>query len=196
MTGTDPEVPLSGRTVIVGSTNVGKTWLTAAVLDEWLGTYGPEGVVVLDFAPEITDGDEVIGGRLTRESRMPAEVWYGVLEAVGPRAEGESVAEALGLARRNACGARGLVRVAPDPLAVFVNDASIAFGHPDAAVVDLLGYCETAEVAVLNSYEGDELGAADHPVSVAEAGNLERLREWADRVIQLGENPDNTRRDS
>ncbi|WP_251342384.1 hypothetical protein [Haloplanus halophilus] len=179
------DVPLSGTTLIVGPSNVGKTRLTADALTAWLDREGTEGVVVLEFAPEVEREDRVLGGRLDRFVTPPAGVWRGVLDAHAPRATADSDAEAADLAADNARRAAELLDAAPaDPRAVFVNDATIPFGTPDADPARLLDYCAGAEVAVLNALEADEIVGSD-PVSRAERRTLAAFRERADHVVRL-----------
>ncbi|MDX1746897.1 MAG: hypothetical protein R3324_13240 [Halobacteriales archaeon] len=178
-------VPLDGSTLITGPSNVGKTRLTARTLAAWVDTYGPSGVVVLEFGPEVERDGRILGGRITRFEPIPDGVFYGVLEAHAPRAQAEKAEEALELARDNATRADRLLSNAPtDPRAVFVNDTTIAFQHPDGSLDPFLSYCDRAECAVLNAFESDELGT-DDPISTRERDVLNRLKAWADRVIAL-----------
>jgi len=177
-------VPLFGATLVVGPSNVGKTRLTARSLDEWVAEHGPEGCVVLDFAPMVERDGETLGGPLTQFTTVPDEATHGVVDAHAPRAEGADNAEALALAEANATAAAEHVEAAPaDPRAVFVNDATIAL-QADPAVERLTGYCDRADCAVLNAFESDELGV-DSPVSSNEREALDTLRAWADRVVEL-----------
>jgi len=175
--------PDTGRTLVVGPSNVGKTTATAAALEAWLDDRGPDGVVVLDFAPEIERDGRILGGRLDRATTIPDAVWYGVLDAHAPRSEGTDDEAALALARDNADRARDLVADAPaDPTAVFVNDATIPL-QADGAIDPLREYCEGATLVVANAFESDELGT-DDPVSRHERAALDGLRAWADRVVE------------
>lgn len=182
---TDSPVPLAGSTLVLGPSNAGKTRLTARALDAWIDAEGPDGVVVLDFAPEIERDGRLLGGRLDRFTSIPDAAWYGAIEARAPRSEGESDAAALDLARENAGNARRVLDAAPDgPRAVFVNDATIPF-QADGDPGPLTAYCDAADLAVLNCLESDELGTGD-PVSRNERTALATLRAWADRVRRLG----------
>jgi hypothetical protein len=177
--------PLSGSTLVTGPSNVGKTRLTAHALATWVTQHGPEGVVVLEFAPELERDGRLLGGRLTRFGPLPEGVWEGVVDAHAPRATGESVAESVRLAADNAGRAATVIDDAPaHPRAVFVNDATIPFQQADADPDRLLDYCDGATVAVLNAFESDELGTGG-PVSRAERAALARLRARADRVVRL-----------
>lgn len=183
--GADLTFPLSGTTLIVGPSNVGKTRLTARALREWVDSRGSDGVVVLEFGPEIERDGRVLGGRLSRFGPLPDGVWVGELDARAPRAEGATVAESVRLAAENATGAREVMDGAPRrPRAVFVNDATIPFQHERGDFDSLLDYCDRAEVAVLNAFESDELGT-DDPVSRRERAVLAALRAWVDRVVRL-----------
>ncbi|WP_049937429.1 hypothetical protein [Haloplanus natans] len=186
MTDADHPVPLTGTTLIVGPSNVGKTRLTARALSAWLGREGPEGVVILEFAPEIERDGRVLGGRLDRFVTPPAGVWRGVLDAHAPRTMADTEDEAVELAADNARRAGGMFDAAPaNPRAVFVNDATIPFQRPDADPTQLLDYCAGAEMAVLNALEADAIVAED-PVSEAERETLAAFHERADRVVRLG----------
>lgn len=181
---TDLPFPLSGSTLILGPSNTGKTRLTARALDTWLDRAGTDGVVVLDFAPELEREGHLLGGHLDRFTTVPDAVWYGAIEAHAPRAESGDAETALDLARANATLACRVLDAAPDdPRAVFVNDATISF-QADGDLSALLAYCDGAEVTVLNAFESDELGR-DDPVSRNERAALSGLRAWADRVHRL-----------
>jgi hypothetical protein len=177
-----PEPP-SGRTLLTGPSNVGKTRATAALLDAWVDAKGPSGVVVLDFAPEVWRGGRLLGGRIDRFTDVPDAAWHGVIDAHAPRAEADGDEAALVLARENAGRAEALLDSAPPPRAVFVNDATIPYQSPDADASSLVAYCDDA-VAACNAFESDELGTED-PVSRAERDALATLREWADTVRRL-----------
>ncbi|MEF8840323.1 MAG: hypothetical protein V5A62_01680 [Haloarculaceae archaeon] len=182
----DLPFPLSGTTLIVGPSNVGKTRLTARALDAWADARGPDGVVVLDFAPEFERDGRVLGGRLSRFGPLPDGVWTGVVDTHAPRAESETAAEAVRLAGENAARAREVLDGLPDrPRAAFVNDATIPFQHERGDPERLADYCDRADTAVLNAFESDELGT-DDPVSRREREVLTVFREWADRVVRLG----------
>ena len=180
----DP-LPLSGTTLVVGPSNVGKTCLTARTLTRRLERNGPTGVVVFDFAPEVERDGRILGGRLDRFVTPPADVWQGVLDAHAPRATADTVDEALALAADNARRAGTLFDAAPsDPRAVFVNDATIPFQHPDADPDRLRAYCAGADLVVTNALEADAI-VADDAVSRAERAALDSFRGWADRVVRL-----------
>ncbi|MGQ4555583.1 hypothetical protein [Halobellus sp. GM3] len=179
--------PLSGRRLVTGPSNVGKTRLTARALEAWVGEHGSDGVTALDFAPELERDGRILGGRLTRFSEVPETVWYGVVEAHAPRAAGETESETLALAAENARRSRRIVESAPEnPRAVFVNDATIPFQSGDVGglgVSTLFDYYEDADFVVCNAFESDELGVDDR-VSRNERAALGRLRAWADSVVE------------
>ena len=180
-----PSVPLGGTTLVVGPSNTGKTRLTAQALDRWLGAHGPDGCVVLDFAPTVERDGEILGGPLTQFTTVPDGAYHGVVDAHAPRSEGDTDAEALALAEANAAAATDRLDAAPtEPRAVFVNDATIALQSERALTERLTDYCDRADCAVLNAFESDELGVGD-PVSGNERRALERLRAWADRAVEL-----------
>ncbi|MFC4406477.1 hypothetical protein [Haloarchaeobius iranensis] len=190
MTQTDPlagaePLPVdSGRHLVVGPSNSGKTRTTAATLARWVADRGPDGVVVLDFAPEVERDGRLLGGRLDRFYRPPDGCWVGVLDAHAPRTDGRDGDEALTLARSNAERARTLLDAAPSPRAVFVNDATIpaqAAGDP-APVLDA---CTGADLAVVNAFESEELGTGD-AVSRNERAALDVLGDWAEERHRLG----------
>jgi hypothetical protein len=138
----------------------------------------------LEFAPELERDGRLLGGRLDRFTPIPDGVWHGVLDAHAPRAEGADEADAVALAADNADGALEILDAAPDPTAVFVNDATIPLQHEAVEVDTLVGYCDRARCAVLNAFESDELGT-DDPVSCQERAALSELRSWADRTVEL-----------
>ncbi len=164
--------------LLTGPSNVGKTRLTARTLERWIGAHDAEGVVILDFAPEIERDGVLLGGRLSRFVDIPETAWIGALDAHAPRAEGETPTEARRLARENAERARVLIEEAPEAEAVFVNDATIPFQHEGSDVEALLAACADAELVVMNAFSGQELGTND-PISRRERKARERLIEWA-----------------
>lgn len=199
----DASVPPVGTTLLVGPSNVGKTTRTARALEAWVAAHGVSGVVVLEFGPELEREGRVLGGRLGRFTDLFADaepvdvegrttvrrsadgLWYGVLDAHAPRAEGATAAEAVALARENARGAARLLdRAPPTPRAVFVNDATIALQHPTGDPTRLRSYCARADVAVVNAFESDELGTDDR-VSRQERRALDALASGADRIVRL-----------
>lgn len=182
---TAPPFLLEGATLVTGPSNTGKTRLTAKALDAWVVEHGTDGVVVLDFAPEVERDGRILGGHLDRFTELPDDAWSGILDAHAPRAEGESEEETLDLALENARNAERIIQDAPDdPLAVFVNDATIPFQSGEVAVTLLTDYCDSAERAVCNAFESDELGSEDS-VSRNEQAVLGALRSWSDRVVEL-----------
>jgi len=182
----DESSALRGSTLLLGPSNVGKTKRTATLLERWTATHGGRGVVVLDFAPEVVRADgTVLGGRITRFATPPDDGWTGILDSYAPRASAPTAADALELARRNAENARRLLDAAPEPTALFVNDATIPFQHPTAETAPLLELIETADCAVLNAFESTELGR-DGPVSRTEANTRRILRDAVRRVRRLG----------
>lgn len=180
----DLPFPLSGSTLILGPSQVGKTRLTAQALEAWVERHGATEVSVLEFAPEVERDGRLIGGRLDRFTSIPDEAWYGVIDANAPRLEGETDAESVALARENAERAAQLLETAPSARAVFVNDATIPVQHESLAPERITAYCDRAECVVMNAFESDELGTSD-PVSRQEQAALEAFREWADRTVSL-----------
>ncbi|QLH83751.1 hypothetical protein [Halosimplex pelagicum] len=179
--------PLDGSTLIVGPSQAGKTRLTARAMEAWIDREGGSDVVLLEFGPEYDRDGTVLGRRLERYTDIPTAVWVGKVDAHAPRAESESEAELRELAGENAMAVADRLADAPaTPAAVFVNDATIGYQHAPEEVERLLDYCATAETAVLNAFESDELGTHD-PVSVRERDVVQRLRTWADRTITLGD---------
>ncbi|WP_338729165.1 hypothetical protein [Haladaptatus sp. DJG-WS-42] len=178
------ESPLSGRVLITGASNVGKTKRTAWALSDWIADHGPTGVVALDFAPEIERDGKLLGGRLTRFLDIPDSVWYGAIEAHAPRATATTPAAAERLATENASRATALLETAPTPTAAFVNDATIPFQAAESDVSQLFEWLKSASVVVLNAFESDELGR-DDAISRREKQVLERLRDWAESEVRL-----------
>jgi hypothetical protein len=175
---------LAGSTLIVGPSQAGKTRLTARALETWVDRQGTEGLVVLEFAPELERDGRILGGRLDRFTTIPDGAWHGVLDAHAPRTEGADEAAAVALAKDNADRAIEVFEAAPAPTAVFVNDATIPLQHGALGVDALTGYCDRGTCAVLNAFDSDELGT-DDPVSRQERQAVRALRSWADRTIAL-----------
>lgn len=178
--------PLSGSTLIVGPSQAGKTRLTACALDAWVEREGPGGVVVFEFAPEVERGGTVLGGRLDRFTIIPDRAWYGILDAHAPRSESRTDEEAVTLAENNAMRAQQILNAAPEPRAVFINDATIPLQHTSIDPAWLTGYCDHAECIVLNAFESDELGTGD-PISRREREILFFLHKWADCEVRLNQ---------
>ncbi|WP_266082622.1 P-loop NTPase family protein [Haladaptatus caseinilyticus] len=181
---TDLPFPLSGSTLIVGPSQTGKTRLTAQALDAWIERKGTEGVVVLEFAPEVERDECMLGGRLDRFTTIPDRVWYGVLEANAPRSEGKTEEKMVALAQDNAKRASRILDEAANPRVVFVNDATIPYQHKSFDSKQLTSYCKRAECVVMNAFESDELGT-DDPVSRYEREAVGFIQAWVDRTISL-----------
>ncbi|MFB6193669.1 MAG: hypothetical protein ABEI75_01270 [Halobaculum sp.] len=177
-------MPLDGSTLVVGPSGVGKTRTTARALERWVATRGAHGVVVLEFAPEVERDGRILGGRLDRFTTAPSDAWVGTVAAHAPRAAGDDEAESVALAADNAARAADVLDAAPDPRAVFVNDATIPLQSDRLPAAWLTDYCDRATCAVVNAFESDELGT-DDPVSRRERAALDALRDWADRVVRL-----------
>lgn len=176
---------LAGTTLLTGPSNAGKTRLTARAIERWLAERGSTGVVILDFAPELWLDDRLLGGRLSRFTTIPADVWHGGIEAHAPRATGDSDAEIRELAATNSENAARLLDATPtDPTAVFINDATIPFQSGNLTPLRLLEYCDRAEGAVLNAFESDKLGS-DHPVSQHEREALNELKRTVEQTVEL-----------
>lgn len=182
--------PLRGSICITGPSGAGKTRLTARALETWLDIHGPEGVVVIDLGPEVRRGDRVLGRRLDRFIELPEAVWVGRVEAHGPRAEGTTDEEAMELARANARRVAVTLAEAPsNPKAVFINDCTLAAHAPSNPLDELLAYCDGATLAVVNAYDGTELGI-DDPISRNEREALAVVTRWADRHVALDHRTD------
>lgn len=178
-------VPLDGSTFIEGPSGAGKTRLTAGVLEVWLDRRGTEGVVVLDFGPELPGNGRVIGRRLDRYLEVPATVWYGHIDANGPRTEGADPEEMAALARANADRVSSLIERTPaEPTAVFVNDVTIAAHHDLAVLERVTDYADLARCAVVNGYADGALDGDDDR-SRRERAGVRFLRRWADRTVRL-----------
>lgn len=178
------DVPMPGRTLITGPSGTGKTRLTAEAIRDWVRAHGPDGVVVLEFGPDIERDGRVIGGRLERFHRLSPDAWRGIVDTQAPRLVGESAEETMRLARENATvGVAIIERMPPDPVAVFVNDATIPFQHPESDPGLLLERLEDADHAVINAYDGEEFG--EGPITTQERDTLAAFREWAQTEIRL-----------
>ncbi|MFC6728195.1 hypothetical protein ACFQDG_06015, partial [Natronoarchaeum mannanilyticum] len=127
----------------------------------------------------------LLGGRLDRFVEVPDVAFHGILDAHAPRAAASDETEARELAADNAERARSILDAAPEaPGAVFVNDATIPFQHEAGDLDRLRSYCGDADIAVLNAFESDELGA-EHPVTRRERNALDGLQDCADRHVGL-----------
>ncbi|ADJ15232.1 hypothetical protein [Halalkalicoccus jeotgali] len=176
-------LPTSGRILLTGPSNVGKTRQTARALAAWVEEHGAEGVAILEFAPQLEREGVLLGGRLDRFIHLPERAWTGILDARAPRAEGDTEAKALALARANAREGIQLIESMPPSRAVFVNDATIPFQHA-GDVEALLVACEGAEFVVMNAFAGEELGT-DDLISRREREARRRLADWADTHEEL-----------
>ena len=181
---TELPFPLAGSTLIVGPSQAGKTRLTARALEAWVNRHGTDGLVVLEFAPELERDGRLLGGRVDRFTTIPRDVWHGVLDAHAPRAEGIDEGEAVALAKDNAKRGLEILEAAPNPTAIFVNDATIPLQHESVDVKQLTEYFDRATCVVLNAFDSDELGTEDS-VSRQERTALSELRSWADRTVEL-----------
>jgi hypothetical protein len=176
---------LSGRTLITGPSNVGKTRLTARAIERWVDTRGSSGVVVLEFGPAYEHEGRVLGRHVEAFDAVPDDVWNGGIDAHAPRAQSPDEAGAVELAAANADAASDVLESAPrSPDAVFVNDATIPFQHPSGDPSALFEYCEDASCAVANALDRDRL-VGDDPISQEERATLTSLDGWADRRIEL-----------
>jgi hypothetical protein len=176
----------TGRVLLTGPSNAGKTRHTAKALAEWIDSQGPTGVSVLDFAPELERNGVLLGGRLSRFTEIPEEAWVGVIDAHAPRAESESEEVARELARENATQAMAMIKAMPSSKAVFINDATIPFQHEAGDIETLLAACKDAELVVVNAFSGTALGSEDS-ISRREREARKRLTEWADTHERLGD---------
>jgi hypothetical protein len=177
-------LPTSGRLLVTGPSNAGKTRLTARALAAWVEEHGPEGVAILEFAPEIERDGVLLGGRLDRFTDLPDRAWTGVLDAHAPRAGGTTSVETRELARENARNGMTLVESMPPSHAVFVNDATIPFQHEVGDLTALLAACEDSEFVAMNAFSGSDLGTED-PISRRERAARRRLVEWVDTHERL-----------
>lgn len=178
------ELPLEGRVLVTGPSNVGKTRLTARALERWVATHGAEEVVILDFAPEVERDGVLVGGRLSRFTDLPEAAWVGVLDAHAPRLGGETAAETRRLARENAERSMALIESVPEMEAAFVNDATIPFQHETGDLDALLAACEDANLVVMNAV-ADEMLGTDDPISRREREARRRLIGWAETHERL-----------
>ncbi len=161
--------PLAGaflglRTLIVGDAGVGKTALTAAILEALVARTGTEGVVVLDMAPERLG----VGLALARFTGVVKRVAY--LRPPGlraPRLEGQSANEVKALAEHNRAIIEPLLERCADlrPRILAVNDLSLYLqaGDPER----LLKCIRAAGTFLGNAYYGGRL-AEDRGSGVSE----------------------------
>lgn len=187
-----PSVPPTGRVLLTGPSNAGKTRATARAVRQWLDAHGAQGVVVLDFAPDYRQGAQVVGRPLSVFLDPPNGVWWRHQRGRAPRLEAQTDDEAVRLAEGNAHRADEALADAPSgPRAVFVNDATIPFQAPGRDPAPLLEYAADADHVVLNALDTTELGT-DDPVSRQERAVLERLRSWTHEEVRLARPDDAT----
>jgi hypothetical protein len=171
------------KVLVTGPSGCGKTRRTADLLAEWLQRQGPQGVVVVEFAPEHDLGDgRVLGRRLERYLEIPDEVLYLMVETKAPRAGAAGEEQAVEVAQANQEAAEEVWRRMPSgPKALFVNDATMAFHVPGSDPASLLQAIEASGVAVVNALDPQGF-EADHPITLQELRVLERIGHVVDRV--------------
>lgn len=180
---------LKGRkTLIVGESGVGKTRLTAELVEEAAAEEGSAKITILDFAPAGRQvGNVKVGGSIQAFLRSKK---YGRLDSSpairAPRLESRSVEEVWELAKQNADLTSEWLRkfVRLSSLILFINDLTI---HIHAGDIDLLlKAIDSSQTFVGNAYKGSVL-ASDHGsgLSVREKENLRIVERAMDNVIDL-----------
>lgn len=181
---------LGRKLLIVGDVGSGKTAQTAKLLAEATAVIGPNGVTVIDMAPERRQWKgATVGGHLTeflRESEgirvlLPSEKLYA------PRLEGSNANEVASLATRNARVIKLLLEeYSTKPTTVlFMNDVSM---YLQAGSVNILMKAiARAKTVVANSYEGTALEEdRNSGISKRERDGLAALKAAVDHVLTLG----------
>ncbi len=181
---------LGRKLLIVGDVGSGKTAQTARLLAEAIAAIGPNGVTVIDMAPERRQWKRTtVGGHLTeflRESEgirvlLPSEKLYA------PRLEGSNANEVASLATCNARVIKLLLEeYSAKPTSVlFMNDVSI---YLQAGSVNILMKAiARAKTVVANSYEGTALEEdRNSGISKRERDGLAALKTAMNHVLTLG----------
>jgi len=171
------------RALIVGDVGVGKTAMSARLLEEAVSLGFKGDITVLDFAPT-----ELKAKRSMRDHTWVVDLVRCIRPPVvrAPRMEGESREEVLELAEENR-------RVLEDCLSefyskptriLFINDLTLYLhsGRPER----ILEVLSRAETCVLNAYRGEKL-RDDHGsgISEHEYRALNVIEEAVDTVVEL-----------
>lgn len=175
---------LGKRVLITGEVGVGKTRLTARLLEEIVEAVGGENVTAIDMAPTTVPG---VGARLSAYTDAVKRIRYLAPPVVrAPRLEGRSAEEVLRLAEANRAAIEPLLELylsSPTPVLV-INDLTIYLHAGDVArVVRAMG---AAETFLANAYGGtrlsDDKGSG---LSERERRLLELLSKLVDLVVKL-----------
>jgi GTPase SAR1 family protein len=181
------------KILIVGDVGSGKTALTARLLSEALAIFSPNDITVIDMAPSLREFKGVIvGGRLIDfvNTSTGVRILTPTPSPVAPRIEGLTAADVLRFAQSNHQSIdRVLKKYSADPTPIlFMNDVSMYMQIGELG--NLLTVIESAETAILNSYQGITL-QDDHGsgVSQHERDGLALLKRAVDQVMTLGAAP-------
>lgn len=145
------------RVIITGEVGVGKTRLLAELIDEAASEAGLR-VAVLDLAPEVLLGSNIVGASVKTYCRRLHQVKYLRPSLIfAPRLQGRSREEVLEMAARNASSIEPLLisLVTKPPHALFINDLTI---YLQAGKIDLIKklIC-SVETFVAAAYKGKRL---------------------------------------
>lgn len=173
-----------GHVLITGPSNTGKTLACARALLQYVQAHGPEGVAVLEFAPEHTKSDgNVVGRRLTQFMPIPEGCLHFVVPTRAPRLESSTPEQAIDIARANAEACQKILTLLPEQTAaIFVNDATMPFHVPGADPGVLLRHLRGANVAVATALDPVDLDA-EHPITKQERAVLAALAKNMDKVV-------------
>lgn len=175
------------KVLILGDVGVGKTALTAKLLDEAVSLRLSRSIAVLDLAPTVSIGSLGIGGSMRGFSVSLGSVRYirpAVIRA--PRLEGKSGKEVLELAEINAQVIdRPLTELIGEPSSIlFINDLTLYLhaGEP-RRIQELLDGVETG---IVNAYMGERLREdRGSGISEREEKALKIIEGMMNRIIRL-----------
>lgn len=165
------------RVIILGDVNTGKTRLTKQILEDLIRA-GYRDIVVLDWAPDKTDG---IGGKIGPLDGLP--VRYLAVKIVPPRLKGKTQEEVERYAFENALRIRKQIEslLRSPPSALVINDISIYIQAGDPQPLQEL--IEAVPVVIANGYYGRFFG--NDGLSRRERARMDELRKIFDEVIEL-----------
>ena len=145
------------RVVITGEVGVGKTKLLASLIDEAASEPNLR-VVVLDLAPEVQIGSEIIGASVKTYSRKLHHVIYLRPATVfAPRLQGRNREEVLDLAAKNASSIESLlITLASNPPdTLFIDDLTI---YLQAGKIEpFIKLISTIRTFIATAYKGKKL---------------------------------------
>jgi len=175
------------KVLIIGDVGVGKTSLTARLLEELLAM-NLRDIVVIDLAPSHAMLRGVrVGSRLREYTFAVKEVRYIAVDGIkAPRLEAKSADELLKLVEENR---RLITPIFKEYLekpseALIVNDLSIFFHFGE--VNDILKCAGACKTFIANAYYGEKLrNDYGTSISIREKMCVEELMKYMDLVVKL-----------